>query len=359
MRILYVGNIQSVHLRRWVSAAVAAGDEASVCSFAAGACEVNIEVMRTYGLGKAAFFLCMPQLNRIVRDVQPDIVHAHYLTSYGAFAALAGVHPLVVTAWGSDLLPVPTTTPLHRWAARLAIQGADVVTVVADHMKDAAIRLGADGHRLETVPFGVDLSVFKPTHSLDRTGAPLIVCTRNFDDVYRVDALITAVARLKAEGRQIRCQLIGDGPLRGRLEQMARAAGVGDIVHFLGAREPFEVARVLASADVFVSPSVSDGNNVSLTEALACGTFPVATDIPANRQWIEHGITGLLFSPGDVGALTQALSTALDSPALRQHARGANLDVVRKTANWDLSVARMRALYRRTIDDTAQARLVA
>ena len=103
MRILYVGNIQSVHLRRWVSAAVAAGDETAVCSFADGECEVDVEVMRTYGLGKAAFFLCMPQLNRIVRDMQPDIVHAHYLTSLGVCGprrrATDGGHGM-----GSDLL---------------------------------------------------------------------------------------------------------------------------------------------------------------------------------------------------------------------------------------------------------------
>jgi glycosyltransferase involved in cell wall biosynthesis len=359
MRILYVGNIQSVHLRRWVSAAVAVGDDVSVCSFAHGECEVDVNPLHTYGLGKAAFFLCMSQLTRIVREVRPDIVHAHYLTSYGAFAALADVHPLIVTAWGSDLLPVPTTTALHRWATRRAIQGADVVTVVAGHMKDAAILYGADRDRIETVPFGVDLSVFTPSHALSATGVPLIVCTRNFDEVYRVDAVIAAVAHLKSQGRRVRCQLIGDGPLRRRLQRMARAAGVADDVEFLGRREPSEIAAVLASADVFVSPSMSDGNNVSLTEALACGAFPVATDIAANRQWIEHGVTGLLFQPGDADALTRALATALDSPALRQQARRANLDLVWQKANWDVSVARMRGLYRRTIDGAAQRRLVA
>lgn len=359
MRILHLGNIQNVHLRRWVSASAAAGDAAMVCSFVRGHCEVDVKVLRTYGLGKAAYFLSMPQLTRIVREFRPDIVHAHYLTSYGAFAARAGVHPLLVTAWGSDLLPVPTTTALHRWAARQALEKADVVTVVADHMQPAAVMLGANPERIETVTFGVNLAVFKPNHARAQNHVPLIACTRNFDDVYRVDTLIAAVARLKREGRQVRCMLIGDGPLRRSLQHMARTAGVGSDVEFLGRCGPSEIADALASADVFVSPSISDGNNVSLTEALACGAFPVATDIAANRQWIENGVSGLLFVPGDADALTRALAIALDSPALRQQARRINVDVVRHKANWDLSVAQMRGLYRHAIESARQRRLVA
>jgi glycosyltransferase involved in cell wall biosynthesis len=359
MRILFLGNIQSVHLRRWVSAAVMAGDQAAVCSFVRGECEVEVSVLRTFGFGKAAYLFCVPQLNRLVRQFRPDVVHAHYLTSYGALASLAGCHPLLVTAWGSDLLPVPTTTAFHRWAARQAVHKADIVTVVASHMTASALTLGADPDRIETVSFGVDLALFKPKTALPAHGLPRIVCTRNFDDVYRVDTLIAAVARLKNEGRRLRLHLIGDGPRRGRLQRLAKTLGVGADAAFLGSCVPSEVADELASADVFVSPSISDGNNVSLTEAMACGAFPIATDIAANRHWIESGVTGLLFPPGDAGALARALATALDSPELRHHAKRMNLEVVRQQANWDKSVAQMRDLYQRVIDDVRHARMVA
>ena len=359
MRILYLGNIQSVHLRRWVSAAVAAGDTAAVCSFAHSDCEVDLKVLRTFGAGRVAYFLCAPQLNHFVEQFQPDVVHAHYLSSYGALAAIANVRPLIVTAWGSDLMPVPTTTKVHGWAARRAIKGANFVTVVAEHMKSAAIAHGADPDRTDTVPFGVDMSLFKPAPTRPERDVPLIVCTRNFDDVYRVDTLIAAVARLKEDGQPFRCQLIGDGRLRRSLERMARHAGVSGEVEFLGSCTPSRVAATLASADVFVSPSVSDGNNVSLTEALACGAFPIATDIPANRQWIDNGVTGLLYSPGNADALGVALTTALASRSVRQQAARRNVELVRQKANWDVSVVHMRGLYRRVINSSAPASLVA
>lgn len=350
MRVLYAGNIQSVHLRRWVGAAVAAGDEVAVCSFVSGSCEARLDVLRTFGLGKAAYLLGVPQLKRVVQQFRPDIVHAHYLTSYGAVAALADLHPLLVTAWGSDLLPVPSTTAVHRWAARLAVQRADLVTVVADHMKGPAVTLGAHPDRLETVVFGLDLQLFRPKPPTPANGVPVVMCTRNFDDVYRVDTLIAALAYLRQEGRPFDCRLIGDGPRRRQLQRAARRSRVASAVTFLGRRGPGEIAHELAAADVFVSPSISDGNNVSLTEALACGAFPIATDIPANRQWIEAGVTGLLFPPGDARALARALATAFDLPELRARARLRNLEVVRQKANWETQVAQMRGLYRRTLD---------
>lgn len=350
MRVLYAGPVDSVHLRRWVSASVAAGDEVAVCSFGRSECEVKVDLLRTFGLGKAGYLLGVPQLKRVVQQFRPDVVHAHYLTSYGALAALAGIHPLLVTAWGSDLLPVPTTTAVHRWAARQAVQNADVVTVVAAHMKDAAVRLGADANRIETVIFGPDLQLFGPKSTPPDHGVPVVICTRNFDDIYRVDTLITALADLKAKGRQFHCRLIGDGPRRRQLERLARQLAVASAIVFLGRRPPSEIAHELGSADIFVSPAISDGNNVSLTEALACGTFPIATDIPANRQWLEDGVTGFLFPPGDARALARALETAFDSPQLRRHARSRNLEVVRQNANWETQVLKMRGLYRRALD---------
>jgi glycosyltransferase involved in cell wall biosynthesis len=356
MRLLFVGNIQSVHLRRWVSAALAAGDEVAVCSFVRGRSEARVDVLRTFGLGKAAYLLGVPQLKRAAEQFRPDIVHAHYLTSYGAVAALAGLHPLLVTAWGSDLLPVTSTTPFHRWAARRAVEGADLVTVVADHMKGPAVMLGADPNRLETVVFGLDLQLFKPKPTTPANRVPVVICTRNFDHVYRVDTLIAALAHLRHEGRHVDCRLIGDGPRRRQLQRAVRRLEVASAVAFLGRREPCEIANELSSADVFVSPSISDGNNVSLTEALACGAFPIATDIPANRQWIEPGVTGLLFPPGDARALARALAMAFDSPELRARARWINLEAVRQKANWETEVARMRGLYRRVLDARAPQR---
>lgn len=347
MRVLYVGNAQSVHLQRWIGAAVCAGFSVRVASFRPESCAAPVVLLHTRGLGKLGYLWTMGQLRREALSFRPEVVHAHYLTSYGAVSAMASLHPLIVTAWGSDLFRAPGTGPVHRWLARRAIAGADLVTVVADHMKREAIELGADDRRLETVVFGLDFDIFHPRVQEREHPVVRIVCTRGFAPVYRIDTLIAALGRLKRKERAFVCHLVGDGPLRAALVRQVRREDLHEEVRFLGMLDPRRVAAELCDADIFVSPSISDGNNVSLTEAMACGAFPIATDIAANRQWLEHGVTGLLYAPGDVDGLTRALGQAMDSAALRSQARSRNWDTVRTRARWDTQVSRMFELYER------------
>lgn len=76
------------------------------------------------------------------------------------------------------------------------------------------------------------------------------------------------------------------------VDALAADLGVATRAEFRGHIVQHQMRVLLGDADVFVSTSLSDGNNVSLNEAMACGAFPVVTDIPANRAWIAHGRMG-------------------------------------------------------------------
>jgi glycosyltransferase involved in cell wall biosynthesis len=91
----------------------------------------------------------------------------------------------------------------------------------------------------------------------------------------------------------------------------------------------------LRRAKVYVSPSLSDGTSTALTEAMACGCFPVVSDIVANHAWVENGRTGLLFPPSDPEALGKCLLEALESETLRKEALAINREKVNKDANLD------------------------
>src|SRR5581483_12442875 len=123
---------------------------------------------------------------------------------------------------------------------------------------------------------------------------PLIVSTRHLEPLYNVGLLIEAFPAIVHAFPGARLILIGDGSERARLQARARELGLDGQVQFLGRRRPAEVAGYLSAADLFVSTSLSDGNNISLNEAMACGAFPIATDIEANREWIAHGENGFL-----------------------------------------------------------------
>jgi L-malate glycosyltransferase len=347
MRILYVADAQSVHTRRWAEAFRDLGAQVHVASFRpAQIAGVEVHRLPTGGLGKAGYLLALPVLRRLAARLRPDIVHAQYLTSYGFLAAAAGLRQLVAPAWGSDVLVSPRESRVSRALVAYALRHADQVTTVAEHMNAAVIELGAPAGRVQAVPFGVDTTLFRPPAAPRAEPPPLrIICTRNYAPVYSVHTLVEAARRLQGRGVALALDLVGAGPLRAELQAQVQAAGLSPVTLFHGHVDHPRLVALLGAAHVFVSPAVSDGNNVSLNEAMACGCFPVATDIPANAQWLTPGRNGLLFQPGDADGLADAIAQAAAEPTLRVAAEAENRLIVEQRADWQVNVQRMRSLY--------------
>lgn len=347
MRILYVSDAASVHTRRWAEAFRDAGAEVHVASLRPAQIDgVSVHLLPTFGLGKVGYLLCVPALRSLAQRLRPDVVHAQYVTSYGFLAAAAGLAPLVVTAWGTDVLISPRESRAARWLAGRALRAADRVTTVAEHMNAAVIALGAAPAKVLALPFGVDTELFRPPDAARAEPPPLrVVSSRNFAPVYSVATVIDAVGRARAAGVALRLDLVGDGPLRGELEAQVRNANLDDIVHFHGHVDARELVRLLGLAHVFVSSALSDGNNVSLNEAMACGCYPIATDIPANAQWLRDSNSGALFPPGDAASLARCIEAVAGDSAGRAVAARENRAIVECRADWRIGVRRMQSLY--------------
>lgn len=346
MKILYVSDAQSIHTRRWAEYFRDQGDEVHVASFREAKIDgVQVHVLNTFGFGKLGYFLAIPKLRSLASKINPDIVHGQYVTSYGFLAAIAQLKPLIVTAWGSDVLVTPNESIVSRLLARYAVMAADRVTTVAEHMNPAVHGLGVPASAITAVPFGVDVEFFRPPLKPRILPPPLcVISTRNFTPVYSVHTVIEAVHLLHRRGVVVTLDLVGDGPLRQELEEMVDTLGVKEIVQFHGHVDHSCLVKLLGQAHVFVSSAVSDGNNVSLNEAMSCGCVPVATSIPANEQWITHGDNGFLFTPGDhemlAGMIEQAADAAVwESIALK------NRRIVEERADWRVCVRHMRNIY--------------
>ena len=350
-RLLLVSDAKTMHTRRWAEYFRDQGAEVHIASFRDAALPgIEVHVLPTGGLGRIGYFIAIPSLRRLARRLRPDVVHAQYVTSYGFVAAAAGLRPLVLTAWGTDVLVSPKESAVRRWLASYAVRHSDVVTTVAAHMNPAMAALGAPLADVSAVPFGVDLAQFTaPAGPRAETDRVRVICTRNFAPVYRIDTLIDAVAALRDKGLALDLDLVGDGALREELSAQVARLGLTGSVSFHGFVEPARLAALLAAADVFVTPAISDGNNVSLNEAMACGCFPVATDIPANSQWIVDGENGLLYPPADVARLAEAIARAARDPKLRRDAVPLNRRIVETRADWRVCVARMEESYARAI----------
>jgi glycosyltransferase involved in cell wall biosynthesis len=345
--ILFVSDAATVHTRRWAEYFRDEGVDVHVASFRdAQIPGVQVHRLPTGGLGRVGYLLAVPVLISLARRIRPDVVHAQYVTSYGFISALARLRPRVVTAWGTDVLISPQQSVLSRFLAGHAVRSADAVTTVAEHMNAAVEALGVAPERVEAVPFGVDANRFRPATKPPPAPPPLrLICTRNFGPVYAIDNLVEAIATVRRSGVALQVSLVGAGPLRGELEAQVARLGLGEVVRFHGQVDHSQLATMLADHHVFVTPARSDGNNVSLNEAMACGCFPIATDIPANAQWLRDGVNGLLYPAGDAARLAACIERAADDGELRGRAAQINRRVVEERADWGVCVARMKATY--------------
>jgi len=126
--------------------------------------------------------------------------------------------------------------------------------------------------------------------------------------------LIEAVAHLRETHPSIRLLIVGDGPLQKEFIEQAHARGLREQIYFLGYRD--DVYTILAASDALVQPSLFEGFGLASAEAMACGLPVISTDLPSIAEVVLHEKTGLLVPPGDSHALSKAMATFVDNPAL-------------------------------------------
>lgn len=346
MKICYLANVQSIHTQRWARHFASRGYHVTVVSFQRGEIE-GVPVIHLPAICHRFhldILLNLAKIRRLVQEINPDILHAHYATSYGLSGALTGKHPYVITAWGSDVLIMPEQSWVYRQIVRFAMRRADLITSMASHMTNYLIEKKlSSANKIITLPFGTDTVLFNPNLRKQKHGAgsPVIISNRRLDVGLDVDLFIKAVPEVINLFPDALFIVASDGTERSKIEKLALKLGVNTHVEFRGQISCPDMPLLLSNADVFVSTSPSDGNNISLCEAMACGVFPVATDIPANRNWVTSGHNGLLFPIGDYKKLSTCIIDALRKPEWRESISSYNYNVIHEKCFWEENMAVM------------------
>jgi len=319
VRIAFVAHQGSIHTRRWSSFFADRGHDVHVITCGDGdvAADGAYEV---HDLGapsppKAGYLRRVPAARAVLRRLRPDVVHAHYATSYGLLALASGVRPLVVTAHGSDVL-LGRANPIYAQVMRRVFRAASFVTVPSEEMRDAVVELTGHPVDVQVFQYGIESRRLAALAHQVRQMPPAptaprsIVTARPLRPLYRLDVLLDGLALLESVRSDWSCTVLGDGEERANAEAQVRSLGLDDRVTFAGQRSALEVETALAGADIYVSLAESDGASIALLEAMALGAVPVVSDITANRAWIRDGENGVL-SQIDAASACESLVRAL------------------------------------------------
>jgi len=280
------------------------------------------------------------------RRFRPDVIlSGHIVASIGAvlLRKALGV-PFVQYVHADEFRVRP------RLAA-LAVRSADATIAVSRYTRDMALAAGADPARVRVIPPGIELP---PEVDVPREGPPTLVtvATLKFSRKGH-DVIARALPLVRERVPDARWIVVGDGPLRGALEEAIAANGIGDAVELRGRVDDAERDRILERADVFCMPSrVPEGGDVGgegfgivYLEAAARGVPSIAGEVAGARDAVVNGETGLLVDPTDHVAVAGAIAELLADPE-RAHRMGTAARRFAESHAWPLIAARVEEVLR-------------
>lgn len=290
---------------------------------------------------------------RLARQFRPDLVHIHsgFPTGpLGYWLRLACGIPYIITLHGGEVpgfLPEEVGT-LHKVlapATRIVWNSAAAVVAVSDGLRDLSLQ-AVPSVSIEVIPNGVDCECFSPAETPKRPTTPVqLLFVGRVVRQKGLSYLLDALATIKAQGIvDWELRIVGDGPLRSRLEEQAVQTGIDDSVEFVGWL-PFErIPAEIQSADIFVLPSIIEGMPLVLLQAMACGLPVLATEVSGTIDLVEPGKNGLLVPAQDAMALAEALTLLLADQSLRNQMGKRSREIAR-TMDWSEIASSYYALY--------------
>ena len=302
-----------------------------------------------------------PRLARLMRQLQPDIVHTRNLAALECQvpAWWAGVPGRVHGEHGRDVEDLDGSSRRHQWMRRAYSPFVHrYVALSQDLAGYLTQRVGLRASRVVQVYNGVDTTLFAPAQG---GRAPIAGCAFGAaphwlvgtvgrmqtvkDQTLLARAFVGALARQPALRDRLRLVMVGDGPLRAQSLAVLNAAGVADLAWLPGERA--DVPDVMRGLDCFVLPSKAEGISNTILEAMACALPVVATQVGGNAELVDAGRTGTVVPSGDVDAMADAL-VQLATDRARAQAWGL---AGRARVEQHFSLHSMVAAYQRVYDD--------
>jgi glycosyltransferase involved in cell wall biosynthesis len=269
---------------------------------------------------------------RLIREVQPDIVHTHSSKAgfVGRLAARREQVPVVihtVHGWSFHEYMSRSRRALFVGVERLAARWTDRIVAVSELDRAKGLAAGiASAERYSVIHELNDLEPFLRAAARDRESARarlgvapdarLIGTVGRLSDQKDPSTFVQTAAAVAAEVPEARFVWVGHGPLLGQAEQLAADAGLGERFLFTGARS--DVAEILPSFDVFLLTSLWEGMPLVIPQAMACGVPVVASTADGNRELVRDGDNGLLAPPREPARFARRVIELLHDADLRE-----------------------------------------
>jgi phosphatidylinositol alpha-1,6-mannosyltransferase len=281
---------------------------------------VNLEVRPWTKLLLPILYLAqLLSLSYLCLRLKPDLLHSHSLLPQGLSVSwvsrLFGL-PHLATSHGNDVFGLKSTGLMGR-LKQSVIGQVDAVTVNSEATRYAVLALGGSAGQVRFIPAvaneaPVDDAMIEEIDAKYGDARRLLFVGRLIEEK-GVQELLHAFARVRKDYPDLQLFIVGDGALKLRLEELAKALSVDDAVHFVGWRPREEITSWMAAADVLVVPSWREAQGLVVVEAMSVGTLVVAANVGGLPDLVRDGETGYLCEPKSADSLTACLIQSLSA----------------------------------------------
>lgn len=279
-------------------------------------------------------------LKKIIQSENPDITHIQQVNRV-AFMAARSLFKLkkkyVVTAWGSDVLLIPTKSALYKKMTQFVLNNSETITADSADMISAITKLAPD-KITELIFFGVE-----PLKSLPKE--KIIFSNRALFELYNINKVILEFYEFQKNYPDWKLIIAGTGEKSEQLKMLVDDLKLTDKIDFVGWLNSEKNNDYYRRAAIYISFPSSDGTSVSLLEAMSAGCIPVVSDLPVAYEWIESGKNGVIKNK-----LTNALSDAvkLNFEAVEK----INSALIDRFATGKIATEKFRSIYTKLKNDS-------
>ncbi len=365
MKLLLLSDANSVHTFKWVNSLSRCDIQILLFSFF----KPNVDMVKKYqrinvgvispdinlktknfrqpSFHKLRYLKSLKLLKRTIKTFLPDIVHAHYISSYGFLGYLSGFKPLILSAWGSDIFLFPTKSYLHKKLLRYIIKKSDAVCssskVMSDQMKKIFNR-----EKIFVIPFGIDIKVFKPTKKDPNIFT--VGTIKSIEDHNGIDCLIDA-AKIIIEDfkKDIHFEITGDGTLSDKMKKKIIDYNLQNRIKLSGFVDHDKIISKYNRLSIFVAVSLRESFGVSILEAAACSVPSITSNIGGLVEVNLDNKTGLVINPNDPHELANSIIYLFENEKIRKDMGKFGRERVISDFNWDDNVSQMINLYKNFI----------
>lgn len=325
MRICFISDAGSVHTIKWCEYFHSLGYEISVISLRPG----EINNTKVYAFQEADFneksdfrklwyLTYTSRVKKFLEEIQPDIIHVHYVTSYGILGALSGFHPCVMSVWGTDIQEFPKKSFLHRKLVEFNLSRADAIWSPSHALKRLTQQY--TDKDVKVTPFGVNTDEFRPISELKDTKDYIIGTVKALERRYGIEYMIEAFAMVKKKHslENFKLEIAGIGSLLDEFKALCVHLGVEEDVTFLGFLTKEEVIAAFNRFKIAIFPSNEEGFGVAAVEAQACGTPAIVSNVGGLPESTNPGVTSLLAESKNAASFAVAIEELYFDETKRQ-----------------------------------------